>query len=488
MIKGELIQLQIEKYAFEGKGIARINFARPGKEESSTSEEKNFVVFVSGAYPGDEVKARILKVKSSYAEAKAEELINPSDLRTKAECKYFGTCGGCKQQDLNYDAQLRFKKQQVEEIFKQLGGFEGLNVEEIIPSPNTFYYRNKMEFSFSSRRWLTKSELSEQFSDNEENIQKKNFALGLHIPRIYDKVLAIEECFLQSALSSKIVNLTREFFIKKNIPPYSTNTHSGYLRNLVIRQSAKTSDLMVNLVTSREDEKLMKEYTALITNSIPEITTVVNNINTRKAAIAVGEYEIVFYGSGSIIDWIGKYKFKISANSFFQTNTLQAENLYQTALDFASFKGDEIVYDLYSGAGTIAAFVSEHANKILAFESSDPAINDARENLKLNEIKNIELIKADLYESFLPVVRTKNLAAPDVIIIDPPRSGMHPVTVNDVIKLNPDKIVYVSCNPATQVRDIKILTEAGYELKKIRPVDMFPHTYHIESVALLQKS
>ncbi len=481
MRKNEVIQLKIEKYAFEGKGLAKINLPQALKEDKANTGEKNFVVFVNGAYPGDEVKAKILKVKSSYADAKLEELISPSNFRKEAVCQYFGTCGGCKQQDLSYDAQLQFKKQQVEEIFKQLGGFTELNIEEIIPSPNVFYYRNKMEFSFSPKRWLTKSEL-------EENIQSKYFALGLHVPKIYDKVLDIEECFLQSELSNKIVNSTREFFINRNILPYSTHTHTGYLRNLVIRQSARTTDLMVNVVTSKEDEKLMSEYSSFITKAVPQITTVVNNINTKKASIAIGEYEKVFYGSGSIIDLIGKFKFKISANSFFQTNTIQAENLYQAALDFASFSGNEIIYDLYSGAGTIAAFVSDHADKVFAFESSDSAINDARENLKLNDIKNIKLIKADLYESFLPVLQNKNLPQPDVIIIDPPRSGMHPVTVNDVITINPKKIVCVSCNPATQVRDIKLFADAGYKLNKIRPVDMFPHTYHIENIAMLIKA
>ncbi len=244
---------------------------------------------------------------------------------------------------------------------------------------------------------------------------------------------------------------------------------------------------MVNLVTASEDHELMKEYSNQLKKEVPQITTIINNINLKKAAVATGDYEKVIYGDGFIYDYIGKYKFRISANSFFQTNTLQAENLYNTALGFAELKGDEIVYDLYSGAGTISIYLSDKSKEVYAFESVESAVNDAKENAVINNIANVRFITADLYKSFLPLVEEKKLAKPDKIIIDPPRSGMHKNTVDDVIKLNPERIVYVSCNPTTQVRDIKILIEAGYNLVKIRPVDMFPHTYHIENVALLIK-
>ncbi len=242
---------------------------------------------------------------------------------------------------------------------------------------------------------------------------------------------------------------------------------------------------MVNLVASNEDDKLLTEYKDNLIKSVPRVTTVVNNINLKKAAIAVGDYEKIYFGGGTILDTIGKYRFRISANSFFQTNTLQAEKLYQTALEFAELKNDEIVYDLYSGAGTISIFISNHCKKVFAFETVESAIKDAGENNLLNNIQNVQYVKADLNKSFLE--KTLSLSKPDVVILDPPRSGMNPVTVKDVASLKPKRIVYVSCNPATQVRDIKLFTEEGYKLIKIKPVDMFPHTYHIENVALLAK-
>ena len=479
--KGDVAEFQIEKYAFEGKGIAKVSKNELLGLNEENGNEKNYVVFVIGSYPGDIVNARLLKIKNSYAEALVIEILTPSSERVIAKCKFFGTCGGCKQQDLDYDAQAKYKQQQVEEIFTKLGGFSDFEIEPIIPSQNVFHYRNKMEFSFSEKRWLTKEEISK------EGILDKDFSLGLHIPKIYDKVLDVDECFLQSESSNKILNFTRDFFKKRNTSIYSTKTHIGYLRNLVIKQASLTNDLMVNLVTSEENDELVNEYCDELRKEIPQVTTVINNINKKFAAVAVGDYEKVIYGSGFIHDEIGKHKFRISANSFFQTNTLQAEKLYQTALDFAELKGNEIVYDLYSGAGTITIFISDKSKKVYAFEAVESAIADAKVNADLNNILNVKFFAADLYKSFLPIVDKYNIPKPDVMIIDPPRSGMHPTTVDDVIKLSPNKIVYVSCNPATQVRDIKLMVEAGYKLIKIKPVDMFPHTFHIENVALLIK-
>lgn len=478
--KGDIVELEIEKYAFEGKGIAKVSKSELLGNKLNDSDEKNYVVFVHGSYPGDKVKARLLKIKNSYAEAAKVEIISPSLERVKARCKYFGVCGGCKQQDLYYEYQIKYKQQQVEEIFHKLGGFSGFEVEQIIPSDNIFFYRNKMEFSFGDKRWLTNAELAN------ENIEK-NFALGLHVPKIYDKVLDVDECFLQSEISNRILNLTRKFFKEHNTSIYSTKTHTGFLRNLVIKQSQRTKDLMVNLVTSEDNYTLVQNYCDSLLNEIPQVTTMVNNISKKRASIAVGDYEKVYYGSGFIYDEIGKYKFRISANSFFQTNTLQAEKLYRTALDFAELKGSEIVYDLYSGAGTIAIYISEHAREVIGFESVESAINDAHVNAKLNAVKNVRIFSADLYKSFMPVVESNNLPKPDLIIIDPPRAGMHENTVGDVVKLSPQKIVYVSCNPTTQVRDIKQMLNAGYKLVKIRSVDMFPHAYHIENIALLRQ-
>jgi 23S rRNA (uracil1939-C5)-methyltransferase len=480
--KGDIAEFQIEKYAFEGKGIAKVSKNELLGLNEENGNEKIYVVFVQGSYPSDTVKARLLKIKNSYAEALALEILSPSPERVKSRCKFFGTCGGCKQQNLDYNSQLKYKQQQVIEIFNKLGGFTEFEIETIIPSENVFYYRNKMEFSFSEKRWLTKSEI-----DTEENLDR-DFALGLHIPRIFDKVLDIDECFLQSEVSNKILNFTRDFFKKRNTSIYSTRTHVGYLRNLVIKQSFHTNDLMVNLVTSEENDELINEYCNALQKETPQVTTVINNINKKFAAVAIGDYEKVIYGPGFIYDEIGKYKFRVSANSFFQTNTTQAQKLYQTALDYAELTGNEIVYDLYSGAGTIAIYLSDKAKKVYAFESVESSIADAKVNADLNNILNVKFFTADLYKSFLPIVNKYNIPKPDVMIVDPPRSGMHSTTVDDVIKLSPDKIVYVSCNPATQVRDIKLMVEAGYKLIKTRPVDMFPHTFHIENVVLLVKN
>jgi 23S rRNA (uracil1939-C5)-methyltransferase len=471
--KGDLVTLNVERYGFEGKGIAKID----GESNPEYSDSDSFIVFVNGAYPGDKVSAKIKKIKKSYAEAVTQEILSPSPKRVKPRCKYFGTCGGCKQQDLEYEQQIAYKQEQVEDIFKHNGGFSDFEIEKILHSENVFFYRNKMEFSFSDMQWLTEKEMETEI--------RKNFVLGLHVPNVYDKILDIDECFLQSEVSTGILNFTRDFFQQRQSTIYNTKTHTGYLRNLVIRQSQNTNDLMINLVTSEGNETLLKEYVSEITSRFPKITTIVNNINKKKSSVAVGEYEIVYHGSGYIYDKIGDHRFRISANSFFQTNTIQAEKLYTIALEYAELMGDETVYDLYSGAGTITIYVSKFAKEVYGFEAVESSIFDANANLEINEVKNVKFFQADLYKSFLPF--TKTLPKPDVIILDPPRSGMHKNTVDDVLQLSPEKIVYVSCNPTTQVRDIQLMVEAGYKLIKIRPVDMFPHTYHIENVALLKK-
>lgn len=475
MKRNDILELTIQSYAYEGKGVAKIPVEKDG-------ETKDFVIFVQHAYPGDVVKAEIKKIKKSYAEAKLVEVISASEERISARCNFFGTCGGCKQQDLSYPSQVRYKQEQVKDIFNRLGDFNDFIFEEIIPAEQIFFYRNKMEFSFAGQRWLTLDEI------NSSEIIDRNFALGLHLPNLFDKVLDLNECFLQSETSNKILNFTRAFFKERNTSIYTTKTHSGYLRNLVVKESKHFPELMVNLVTSEENDGLMDEYTQSLKKEIPAVTTIINNISKKKALVALGDYEKVFHGNGIIHDSIGGYKFRISANSFFQTNTLQAVNLYQTVLDFAGLSGNEIVYDLYCGAGTISIFVSKFAKEIYGFEVVQSAIADAEVNKKLNQIKNVKFFLADLYNSFFDVIESQNIPKPDVIIVDPPRNGMHKNTIADILQFSPKKIVYVSCNPTTQVRDIKLLCDAGYKLIKVKPVDMFPHTYHIENVALLEKA
>jgi 23S rRNA (uracil1939-C5)-methyltransferase len=477
MKKGDLLELDITGYAFEGKGVAKII-----KELHTQNEEnaKKFVVFVDGSYPGDKVIAEIRKVRSSYAEAKVKEILVKSSLRIKANCKYFGVCGGCKAQDLDYKQQTKFKEEQVKDIFERIGGFSDFVLEPIIDAEKIFYYRNKMEYSFADKRWLSEDEIGSM-----HEIPDKDFALGLHIPGLYDKVLDIDGCWLQSEVSNGILNFTRDFFKNQQILPYSAQKHTGFLRNLVIKQSFSKNDLMINLVVSDENERLLTLFSAELLARFPQVTTIIYNINKKLSQVAYGDYEIISHGNGFIYDLIGLWKFRISANSFFQTNTSQAEKLFSTALEFAEFKGDEIVYDLYSGAGTIPIFISKNVKQIYGFESVAPAIEDAKVNIELNDITNFEPQLIDLNKSFIPFIQEKNIPKPDVIIADPPRSGMNPKTVKDILELMPKKIVYISCNPSTQARDIKLLCEGGYKLIKLRPVDMFPHTYHIENVALL---
>jgi len=470
----DIIEVEVTGYAFEGKGIAKINLIE-GDEDL-----KNFVVFVENGYPGDSAQVKIIKKKKNYALARIEKLLKSSDERVAPRCRYFGTCGGCKQQDLDYGSQLRYKHQQVLEIFNKLGGLEGFVSGEIIPSDNSFYYRNKMEFSFGDKRWLTAEDMNNGMEID------RSYALGLHIPNMFDKVLDIDECFLQSPESNLILNFTKKFFREKNSIVYSTKTHTGYLRNLAVRQSVHGKGLMVNLVTSESNSELVEEFTKGLCEVVPAVTTVVNNITSRKSSVAVGEREEVFFGDGFIYDTIGKYKFRISANSFFQTNTVQAEKLYEIARKYADIKSDEVVYDLYSGAGTIAIYVSEKAKEVHGFEAVGESIENAKQNVEINDVKNVYSHHVDLYKSFLPYLSENNVPEPDIMIVDPPRNGMHENTVNDILELEPERIVYISCNPATQVRDIKLLC-AKYKLVRINSVDMFPHTYHIENVALLEK-
>ncbi|MBV6513777.1 MAG: 23S rRNA (uracil-C(5))-methyltransferase RlmCD [Ignavibacteriaceae bacterium] len=473
-LKNELITVTIESYVFEGKGLAR------HRNITAEGEEKDLVIFVDHAYPGDTAVVEIRKKKKNYYEAVIRELITPSPYRQTARCSYFGVCGGCRQQDMIYSQQVKFKHEQVVNLFERQGGFSGFEILDIVPAPSEFYYRNKMEFTFARKRWLTRDEIQ-----GDAQFDEALFA-GLHVPGVYDKVIDINECFLQSPESNAILNYSRDFFLKKGIPAYTTSDHTGFLRNLVIRQTGNTDQLMVNLVTAGENPELMQEYSVYIRELVPGITTIVNNINRGKATVATGEYEIVIYGPGYIEDEIGHCRFRISSNSFFQTNTKQAERLYAIAREFAGIKKSDVVYDLYCGAGTISLYVAGDAKEVYGFEASSSAIKDAAVNQQINRNSNTRFFESNLYKSFLPEVEGNALPKPDILITDPPRNGMHTTTVEDILKLKPGKIVYISCNPATQVRDIKLLAEGGYKLKKIQPVDMFPHTYHIENVALLK--
>lgn len=454
----------MEKFADRGKSLTRMD---------------GYVVFVAGAVPGDTVSARIFKKRKKFAEGALLNVIEPSPLRTDPKCAYFLTCGGCKWQHVNYESQLEAKTQSVQDAFEHHGGFESVEVKKTIGTADTYYYRNKMEFSFSSGRWLTPQEIAsgEEFDTS--------FALGLHVPGNYAKVLDLTECHLQSELSSRLVNAVRELALTNEWKPWDTRRHTGYLRHLVIRQAAKTDELMVNLVTSYVDTDRTEAFSSFLKEQFPEVTTFVNTINSGVAQTAFGEETHVVFGSGVIHDKIGDLTFEIASNAFFQTNTKQAQTLYEVAIEFAELKPDDLVYDLYCGAGTITCFIAPHVKKVVGVELIDEAVQNARKNAQANGIKNVKFITGDMMKLFNPAF-IKKQGRPDVLIVDPPRAGLHPKVVEQIKELAPDRFVYVSCNPMTQARDLALMADV-YEVEVIQPVDLFPHTHHIESVAKLKK-
>ena len=476
--RGDELQLIIEDAAYEGKTVGRV---------------EGFVVFVEGAVPGDVIKARLFKVKKNFAEARVVAIEQPSPLRTAPRCEHFGVCGGCKWQHVDYGAQLRFKQQHVVDAFERIGGFSDLEVLPILGSDERYFYRNKMEYSFSDQEWLVAPPARLDPGETNDDLDPSNpppftpdLYLGLHVPQRYDKVLDIRECHLQSPESNAILTFTREFARRCGLPVYSSDMHAGYFRFLVIRQSKRTGELMVNLVTFEDRPDVMRRYANELCTAVPGVTTVVNTINAKKAQIAFGEVEKVYHGSGLIHERLGNCTFSISASSFFQTNTAQAERLYTVARSFAALKPTDIVWDLYSGTGSIALFVAGAAKVVIGIESVESAVTDARKNAERNNVTNCTFVLGDLKDRLTKETEWMNAQnKPDVLVIDPPRSGMHAKVVEEILALSPSRIVYVSCNPATQARDVKLLCAEKYALRELQPVDMFPHTYHIENVASL---
>ncbi|MCH8871236.1 23S rRNA (uracil(1939)-C(5))-methyltransferase RlmD [candidate division KSB1 bacterium] len=468
--KGQEIELDIETLAFGGRGIAKAN---------------GFVVFVENAIPGQRVKARVYRKRKGFAEARALEILQRSPEEVEARCPHFGECGGCRSQNLDYKAQLKYKHQQVVESLERLGGFEKPPVLETLASPEQFYYRNKMEYSFGRKRWVTKSEV-----DAEVVSKPKDFALGLHIRGRFDKILDLDTCFLQSPESVEILNFVREFVLQTEIPAYSTKDHTGFWRHLVIREGKNTGERLINLVTAEnpKHDNVVEKLAAKLIEKFEDTTTVIQNINRKKAQIAFGDEERILFGPGCIQEKIGDRTFQISANSFFQTNTKGAEILYEKVVEFADFRSDETVFDLYCGAATISLYIANKVKEVVGFELIRSAVKDAKFNCQLNGVENCSFVAGDLKDSLkLSSDNSDKLGQPSTVIIDPPRAGMHENVVHAVLKLQPEKIVYVSCNPATFARDAKALCLAEYELMKVQPVDMFPMTPHIELVSLLKR-
>jgi 23S rRNA (uracil1939-C5)-methyltransferase len=462
--KGQEIEIAITDMAVGGRGLARVD---------------GLVVFVDHTMPGDIVIARILKKKKSYAEARLTAILFHSPFRVIPPCPYSGFCGGCKWQFVDYPKQLDFKQQHVLDTLAHLALLDNVTVHPTLASPDIFGYRNKMEFSLSDKRWL----LPEEIADNGDGELKKNadFAVGLHVPGTFHKVLDIEACLLQPDEGNRILKDAREFIRASALPVYGLKSHEGFWRFLMLRHSSFFDRWLINVITAREEISVIKDLAAHLTGRHPQIVSVVNNITSRKAGIAVGEYEVGIYGDPVIKDRIGNHEFEISANSFFQTNTRGAENLYQVVRQYAELSGEETVFDLYCGAGTISIFLADAASRIKGFEAVESAVTDAEKNCRINGISNCMFIRGDIRETLASAAEV-----PDVMIIDPPRVGMHKDVVSRVLEVGPEKIVYVSCNPATLARDLGLMKDR-YRVHEIQPVDMFPQTFHIECVAKLTK-
>lgn len=457
--KGQELELAVDQIAFGGKGLCRVD---------------GMAVFVDQAVPGDRVSARVVKKKKSYAEARVIELIEASPDRVDAPCPYSGICGGCKWQFLDYQRQLVYKQQHVQEALAHIGLIKDVLVHPTIASERVFGYRNKMEFSCAERRWLLPEELGRDDVDT-------GMALGLHVPGTFFKVLDIEACLLQPDMGNSILSDVRHFIRNSHLPVYGLRSHEGFWRFLVLRHSAALDHWMVNIVTATEEKAAIEPLADLIFEKYENVVSVVNNITARRSGVAIGEKEILLRGEQVIVDHIGEYQFELSSNSFFQTNSLGAKQLYDTAKAYAGLTGSERVVDLYCGAGTISIYLSDHAREVVGLEVVDSAVMDAKRNCQRNDIHNCRFIHGDIRQTLTNVGER-----PDVMIIDPPRAGMHHDVVKQVLSLAPEKIVYVSCNPATLSRDIALIKDA-YHLLEVQPVDMFPHTFHIEAVAKLLK-
>jgi len=455
--KEDILELWVDKLAFGGQGIARTD---------------GFVVFVKGAVPGDRVLARIIKNKKDYAEADLVELINPSSDRVKPPCPYHGFCGGCNYQHLEYPRQLEYKRDHIRDSMERIGLIPDALIHDVIPSERIFGYRNKMEFSFSDRRWLLPGEL-----DTEE--KKDEFGLGLHVPGVFSKVIDIEGCLLQEETGNRILRAVRKFVKHSGVPVYGLKSHEGFWRFLALRRSVAYDEWLINIVTAEERKDIVFALSQSLNREFPNIKTIVNNITSKKAGISFGEKEIILSGEGKIRDRIGDYEFQVSANSFFQTNTSGAARLYEKVVEYAGLQGNETVLDLYCGTGTIPIFLSKYAKEITGIEIVESAVADAEKNCRDNGVANCSFILGDIRKR-LDDLKIK----PDVLIIDPPRAGMHKDIPPKIMEMGVRTVVYVSCNPATMARDINALQEK-YKLVEIQPVDMFPHTFHIESVAKL---
>ncbi len=456
--------VEITGIAAEGKALTRIN---------------DLVVFVPYCVPGDIVDLQITKRKHSFMEARVERIVRPSDKRCEAVCKHYGTCGGCKWQILPYEEQLRYKQQQIVDNLTRIGKVELPEISPILGSRHIYQYRNKLEFTFADRKWLSWDEI--HAAGGIENVDN-SYGVGFHIPNCFDKVLDITECHLMPEINNRIRNGIRDYARAHGISFYNEHTHSGQLRTLILRSNHR-GEIMLIVSFGEKINEACHALLEWLHTEFPEIVSLLY-VENEKMNDTIGDQTVhVFYGQDHIMEQMEDLQFKVGPKSFYQTNTEQAYELYKVARSFAGLTGNELVFDLYTGTGTIANFVAKQAKQVIGIEYVPEAIEDAKVNARLNGLDNTLFFAGDM-KDILNQDFIARYGRPDVIITDPPRAGMHEDVVNTILFAEPERIVYVSCNPATQARDLSLL-DAKYRVARVQPVDMFPHTQHVENVVLL---
>ena len=457
-----LENVKIEAVAAEGKSLAHVD---------------GTVVFVEFAVPGDIVNVKVTKKKKNYMEGFILEIVKPSEDRLQPFCEHFEICGGCRWQPLPYDMQLKAKQQQVWDQLVRIGHLEIPDISPILPSDKTKYYRNKLEFTFSNKRWIYNNEDPDSLTDEER------LGLGFHVGKFFDKVLDIKHCSLQPEPSNEIRLFIREYAVTHDLEFYNIRENTGFLRNIIVRNN-QVGDVMLTVCFAYDDQDKIVPMLDAIAAEFPQIKSLHYVIN-EKLNDSISDLDCILYkGEDAIWETMGKLKFKIGPKSFYQTNSEQAYKLYSVAKEFAALTGNEVVYDLYTGTGTIAQFISDKASKVIGIEYVKEAIEDARINAEANGITNCTFFDGDM-KDILTADFIKEHGKPEVMIIDPPRAGMHPDVVKVIMEAAPERIVYVSCNPASQARDLAMMSSM-YEITAVQPVDMFPHTMHVENVCALK--
>jgi 23S rRNA (uracil1939-C5)-methyltransferase len=458
--------------------LQKVRITDIGAEGNAIARVDNQVVFVPMVIPGDVVDIKVRRKRKKYLEGTVVRFHEYSPDRIKPQCRHFGICGGCKWQHLPYDLQLKYKQKQVVDNLTRIGKVSVPAVGNILGSPDIFRYRNKLEYTFSDKRWLTREEV------NSDDDFEKEDALGFHIPGLFDKVLDIRECHLQPEPSNAIREAVRRYAHKKCLPFFNLRQQSGFLRNLIIRNNSE-GKVMVIVVFFLDERERREGLLDFLISEFPQISSLFYIINSKKNDSLADQEPVLYKGDDHLSEEMDGLKFRIGPKSFYQTNTCQAHILYRTALEFAGLTGTETVYDLYTGTGTIANYVAPKSARVIGIEYIEEAVKDASFNSEINNIRNTLFFAGDMRKILTDSFIEEN-GHPDVIITDPPRAGMHEDVVKTILSAAPGKIVYISCNPSTQARDILLLSEK-YEVNRVQPVDMFPHTHHVENVVLLMK-